>query len=304
MSVGLGLGLGLGIWGNGYDGRFGLWMDGVNGSRTTTGHQTIDDYYRCTPLDRRHWSLLKIRSEEYQFRHLGRDWKLEEGNQNISIFIFALTRKPQPRTQHRTLNTRSLPLSNSQRLSGDNTGSTAAAATPTGHLLAAPTSPPLTSHPPTSAQVLLDARRICLAPPPRLQNGYMLFKNLPWMFYHKVIGVGTFFLFVEGKAASPSVSKVLESIPGVRVIYRTKELEEKQATSRIWNETWLSSFFYRPCNYELFVKQSLNMKMAIVMARESSVERDDIKDPFIEVSMFKRNYDHFDIKRMPNQNLR
>lgn len=38
-------------------------------------------------------------------------------------------------------------------------------------------------------------------------------------------------------------------------------------SSRIWNETWLSGFFYKPCNYELFVKQSLNMEMAIVMAR-------------------------------------
>ena len=36
---------------------------------------------------------------------------------------------------------------------------------------------------------------------------------LPWMFYHKVIGVTNFFLFVEGKAASPEVSNVLESIP-------------------------------------------------------------------------------------------
>ncbi|KAH0726033.1 hypothetical protein KY284_001898 [Solanum tuberosum] len=160
---------------------------------------------------------------------------------------------------------------------------------------------------------------------------------LPWMFYHKVIGVTSFLLFVEGKAASPDVSKVLESIPGVKVIYRTRKLEEQQAKSRIWNETWLSSFFYKPCNYELFVKQSLNMEMAIVMARdagmdwiihldtdelihpagareyslrqllldvpsnvdmvifpnyESSVERDDIKDPFTEVSMFKKNYDH------------
>ncbi|KAL3814770.1 hypothetical protein ACJIZ3_016038 [Penstemon smallii] len=160
---------------------------------------------------------------------------------------------------------------------------------------------------------------------------------LPWMFYHKVIGVSTFFLFVEGKAASSVVSKVLETIPGVKVIYRTKELEEQQAKSRIWNETWLSSFFYKPCNYELFVKQSLNMEMAIVMARdagmdwilhldtdelihpagardyslrqlllevprnvdivvfpnyESSVERDDIKEPFTEVTMFKKNYDH------------
>ncbi|CAN6716469.1 unnamed protein product [Malus baccata var. baccata] len=162
-------------------------------------------------------------------------------------------------------------------------------------------------------------------------------QTLPWIFYHKVIGVSNFFLFVEGKAASPKVSKVLETIPGVKVIYRTKELEEQQAKSRIWNETWLSSFFYKPCNYELFVKQSLNMEMAIVMAREagmdwifhldtdeliypagtheyslrqllsdvpgnvdmvifpnyeSSVERDDIKEPFSEVSMFKKNYDH------------
>ncbi|KAG6596955.1 Glycosyltransferase-like protein, partial [Cucurbita argyrosperma subsp. sororia] len=162
-------------------------------------------------------------------------------------------------------------------------------------------------------------------------------QTLPWIFYHKVIGVSNFFLFVEGKAASPNVSKVLETIPGVKVIYRTKELEEQQAKSRIWNETWLSSFFYKPCNYELFVKQSLNMEMAIVMARsagmdwiihldtdelmhpagtreyslrllladvpanvdmvifpnyESSVERDDVKEPFSEVSMFKKNYDH------------
>ncbi|XP_039038241.1 glycosyltransferase-like KOBITO 1 [Hibiscus syriacus] len=160
---------------------------------------------------------------------------------------------------------------------------------------------------------------------------------LPWMFYHKVIGVTTFYLFVEGQAASLNVSRVLESIPGIKVIYRTKELEEQQAKSRIWNETWLAGFFYKPCNYELFVKQSLNMENAIVMARdagmdwiihldtdelvypagaseyslrqllldlpsdvdmvifpnyESSIERDDIKDPFSEVSMFKKNYDH------------
>ncbi|CAL0326619.1 unnamed protein product [Lupinus luteus] len=160
---------------------------------------------------------------------------------------------------------------------------------------------------------------------------------LPWIFYHKVIGVSDFLLFVEGKAASANVSRVLESIPGVKVIYRTQELEEQQANSRVWNETWLANFFYKPCNYELFVKQSLNMEMAIVMARdsgadwiihldtdelvhpagsqdysirqllsdvpedvdmvifpnyESSVERDDIKEPFSEVSMFKKNYDH------------
>ncbi|KMT15105.1 hypothetical protein BVRB_3g062240 [Beta vulgaris subsp. vulgaris] len=160
---------------------------------------------------------------------------------------------------------------------------------------------------------------------------------LPWIFYHKVIGITNFFLFVEGKAAAPNVSKILESIPGVHIVYRTKELEEQQARSRIWNESWLSSFFYKPCNNELFVKQTLNMEMGIVMARdtgmewifhldtdellhpagtreysvrellsnvpkdvnmivfpnyESAVERDDIQEPFSEVSMFKKNFDH------------
>ncbi|CAK9183994.1 unnamed protein product [Ilex paraguariensis] len=186
-----------------------------------------------------------------------------------------------------------------------------------------------------------------------------------------VLGFGVSWVII-GKAASPTVSNALESIPGVKVIYRTRELEEQQAkrlvlfvfffntlvevltspyrtfdflkgrlaaempndnymVCRIWNETWLASFFYKPCNYELFVKQSLNMEMAIVIAQEagmdwiihldtdellhpvgaceysvrkllsdvpgdvdmeSSVEQDDIKEPFSEVSMFKKNYDH------------
>lgn len=160
---------------------------------------------------------------------------------------------------------------------------------------------------------------------------------LPWIFYHKTIGIDIFLLFVEGNAASENSTSVLEAIPGVRIIFHTKELEEKQAKSRIWNETWLSSFFYRPCNYELFVRQSLNMEMAIQMARsegvdwimhidtdellypaggseyslqrlleevpddvdnvifpnyETAIERDDVKNPFAEVSMFKKNFDH------------
>lgn len=36
---------------------------------------------------------------------------------------------------------------------------------------------------------------------------------LPWLFYHKVIGVAQFLLFVEGRAAKPNVAGVLESIP-------------------------------------------------------------------------------------------
>ncbi|KAK4480090.1 hypothetical protein RD792_013147 [Penstemon davidsonii] len=160
---------------------------------------------------------------------------------------------------------------------------------------------------------------------------------LPWIFYHKVIGISNFFLFVEGNAASVATYKVLQSIKGVKIIHRTRDLEEQQANSRIWNETWLEAFFNKPCNYELFVKETLNMETSIIMAREaemdwiihldtdelmypagsqeysvrkllsdvpgdvdtvvfpnyeSSVERDDIKEPFSEVTMFKKNFDH------------
>lgn len=36
---------------------------------------------------------------------------------------------------------------------------------------------------------------------------------LPWLYYHRVIGVTNFFLFVEGKAASSNSTSVLEAIP-------------------------------------------------------------------------------------------
>lgn len=42
---------------------------------------------------------------------------------------------------------------------------------------------------------------------------------LPWLFYHKVLGVTTFYLFVEGKAAKPNVTVVLESIPVSLLLY-------------------------------------------------------------------------------------
>ncbi|KAL2923460.1 Glycosyltransferase-like KOBITO 1, partial [Bienertia sinuspersici] len=157
---------------------------------------------------------------------------------------------------------------------------------------------------------------------------------LAWIFYHKFVGISNFFLFVEGKAATPYVTKILDSVPGVKAIPRTRELEEQQANSRIWNETWLAGAFHKPCNAALFVKQTFNMETAIVMAREAgmewilhidtdellhpagtreysfrellanvssdvdavvflnyeaAVERDNIKAPFTEVSLFKKN---------------
>ncbi|KAK9671126.1 hypothetical protein RND81_12G008400 [Saponaria officinalis] len=160
---------------------------------------------------------------------------------------------------------------------------------------------------------------------------------LQWIFYHKAIGVSNFFLFVEGEAATLNSSKVLDSIPGVHAIPRTRELEEQQAKSRLWNDTRMTIFMNKPCNHRLFLKQNLNMEMAIVMAREAgmewifhfdtdellypagtteysvvelltqlpedvdtvvflnyeaAVERDNIKEPFSEVSMFKKNLGH------------
>lgn len=95
---------------------------------------------------------------------------------------------------------------------------------------------------------------------------------LPWLYYHRVVGVTHFFLFVEGQAASLNSTSTLEAIPGVKIIHHTEELQNQQAKSRIWNETWLSGFFWKPCNYELFVKQSLNMETAIVFAREIGID--------------------------------
>lgn len=56
------------------------------------------------------------------------------------------------------------------------------------------------------------------------------------------------------------VSTELAKLPGVVVIPRDDELRYKHTHSRIWNETWLSAFFHKPCNHELFVLQSLNME--------------------------------------------
>lgn len=48
-----------------------------------------------------------------------------------------------------------------------------------------------------------------------------------------------------------------------QVVIRDEALKQRHASSRIWNETWLSAFFHKPCNHELFVLQSLNMEGAL-----------------------------------------
>ena len=81
-----------------------------------------------------------------------------------------------------------------------------------------------------------------------------------WMQYHRAVGVSVFYLFVEGQAGRPEAMAELRRQPGVTVIPRDAELKARHAASRIWNETWLSAFFHKPCNHELFVTQSLNME--------------------------------------------
>ncbi len=73
------------------------------------------------------------------------------------------------------------------------------------------------------------------------------------------------------QAARPDVMQQLQALPGVRVIAKTPELKWRQDNSRIWNETWLSAFFHKPCNHELFVQQSLNMEGALFLYRRCRV---------------------------------
>ncbi|KMZ56529.1 hypothetical protein ZOSMA_94G00550 [Zostera marina] len=161
---------------------------------------------------------------------------------------------------------------------------------------------------------------------------------LQWVYYHKVIGVVNFFIFVEGVAAEKNTSSVLEAIPGVKVIHKTVDLEKKRAHSNAMNnKTSLSGSFHKTCDHGISTEPPLDVLMAIVMARdagmdwiihidtdelmhpsgsddyslkkvltnvpndvdmvifpnyESIIERDDITDPFTEVSLFKRNYEH------------
>ncbi len=143
---------------------------------------------------------------------------------------------------------------------------------------------------------------------------------------------------MEGQAASHTAVAALRALEGVRVFLRTPALEAQHEQSRIWNEKWLASFFNKPCNYELFVRQNLNLETAIATALaaggigwiahidtdellypagtpdfslqslmaavpanidalvfpnyESAVERDDVSEPFTQVTLFKRNFDH------------
>ena len=162
-------------------------------------------------------------------------------------------------------------------------------------------------------------------------------KILDWAEYHRLIGVDAFYIFVEGAAAAPEVVDKLRKFPGMLVWEPSPELDERRNKSRIWRESWLGKFFDKPCNNELFVRQSLNMEIAIFEAQRRAIdwhihidtdellnptgytefnvkpvlgdvprdvdllvfpnyeacpETDDVSDPFREVTLFKRNFDH------------
>mmetsp|Transcript_12967 Transcript_12967/g.24719 ORF Transcript_12967/g.24719 Transcript_12967/m.24719 type:complete len:502 (-) Transcript_12967:176-1681(-) len=160
---------------------------------------------------------------------------------------------------------------------------------------------------------------------------------LPWLRYHRSIGISRFYLFAEGKTASPEVSQVLMEMPDIHLFLPSEQLDISRAHSRIWNETWLRGFFNKPCNHALFVRQNLNLEIAIKIARaekldwvlhidtdellypggapdysvstllgsinadvdtvvfpnyEALAETDKVSDPFLETTLFKRNFDH------------
>ncbi|CAD7694702.1 unnamed protein product [Ostreobium quekettii] len=92
------------------------------------------------------------------------------------------------------------------------------------------------------------------------------------MRYHKTIGVSMFYLFLNGQVNHEPAIKELNRWSGVKLFPNDEKLKHRHAHSRAWNETWLSAFFNKPCNNELFVMQSLNMEVAIMQAREDGVD--------------------------------
>ncbi len=81
------------------------------------------------------------------------------------------------------------------------------------------------------------------------------------------------------QAAQPDVMEELLRLPGVRVVPRSPELDYRQEHSRVWNETWLAAFFHKPCNHELFVRQSLNMEGAAAAAPAPALPRRNLPSP-------------------------
>ncbi|URE38420.1 hypothetical protein MUK42_17024 [Musa troglodytarum] len=109
----------------------------------------------------------------------------------------------------------------------------------------------------------------------------------------------------QGKAAKPHVSAVLESIPGYKSYTepenwrRNKQkaylahIQMKFDNARMdWIIHLDTDELIHPAGAEEYSLTRLLSDVPANADMESGVERDDIKDPFSEVSMFKKNYDH------------
>nr|CAB3500018.1 unnamed protein product [Digitaria exilis] len=123
---------------------------------------------------------------------------------------------------------------------------------------------------------------------------------LPWLFYHKVVGVAQFLLFVEGKAAKPKVAGVLESIP---------------VGDNFWDlgMDWIihldtDELLYPGGAAEYSVRHLLaevphDVDMVIFPNYESSVERDNIKDPFSEAFIIASTASEEEMLRWYNERV-
>ena len=98
-------------------------------------------------------------------------------------------------------------------------------------------------------------------------------KILDWVDYHKLVGVDDFFVFVEGRAAAPGGGGgAARGGRRARLGAGRRARRAAAAKSRIWKEPWLGKFFDKPCNNELFVRQSLNMEIAIQTAQREKID--------------------------------
>jgi len=93
-----------------------------------------------------------------------------------------------------------------------------------------------------------------------------------WIKYHSAIGVSDFYLFTNGQADHESAREELRKWAGVKVFGNGHKMDWMKAHSRAWNESWLASFFNKPCNHELFVMQTLNMEIAIKQGLKDGVD--------------------------------
>ncbi|GMH39434.1 hypothetical protein BSKO_07332 [Bryopsis sp. KO-2023] len=72
-----------------------------------------------------------------------------------------------------------------------------------------------------------------------------------WMRYHRSLGVSLFYLFTNGQVNHPSAKQDFERFESVKVFPNDEKMKHKRAHSRAWNETWLASFFNKPCNHNV-----------------------------------------------------